>query len=78
MTRCKGCGKRIVWGKTDEGKNIPLDPSAPVYEVENVDEDRPGAEAGRVTRTKTAMVSHFKTCPNANEFSAGNKQQDLP
>lgn len=67
---CKGCGKTVVWvtAKLANGNDgqIPLYPAAPVYEVDPVN-------PGRAERTKTAMVSHFKTCPKANEFSGGGK-----
>lgn len=26
LPRCRSCGMRIVWGKSEEGKAIPLDP----------------------------------------------------
>lgn len=48
---------------TAEGKKIPLDPHAPVY---SAIEQRGRTE---VVRTHLAMVSHFATCPNANDFS---------
>ena len=72
-SKCKGCGKTIVWGETPDGKKIPLDPSAPVYALT-------GAFSGStqmrvVTRLSRdeAMVSHFKTCPKAEMFSGRNK-----
>jgi hypothetical protein len=69
-SRCKGCNKIVVWveiTKADGTKGrLPLDPSAPVYEVDPVN-----PTTGE--RTKTAMVSHFATCPKANDFSGGRK-----
>lgn len=69
MSACKGCGKEIVWGRTEDGKHIPLDPSAPVYHY-----DIDGT--GKITKTQRAqfMVSHFSTCPKANDFSGGRKR----
>lgn len=68
--KCRGCGKLVVWvqiTKADGNKGmIPLDPAAQVYEV-----DPANPTTGE--RTKTAMVSHFATCPDANSFS-GNKR----
>ena len=65
-TKCRGCGTPVVWitAKSADGTKdvkIPLDPRAPVYEVDPVNPTRG-------ERTKSAMVSHFKTCPKANQF----------
>ena len=68
---CKGCGKPIVRGVTADGKRIPLDPRAAVYQVLDY--------GGRVQATRTGllasaegvsqcMVTHFATCPKASEF----------
>ena len=68
MTLCKGCGKPIVWGIDSEtSKKIPLDPRPPIYAIsssETVDGCVP------VIRLKKdeAAVSHFATCPKANQF----------
>lgn len=73
MTRskCRGCGREIVWGQDAEGKRIPLDPRPPVYRVF----DPPNAgEPHLVARMPNAMVSHFITCPKAAEFSRGRRR----
>jgi hypothetical protein len=75
-TLCRGCGKPIVFvvvQKEDgeEGRAI-LDFRAPVYEVVTDGDDRT-----IVRRSKTAAVSHFATCPKANEFS-GSKKKAAP
>lgn len=69
--RCRGCGKLIVWAFCHEtGKNIPLDPSAPVYAVRGM------GEAGPVQafREERAMVNHFTLCSAADRFSSSRKQ----
>lgn len=79
MPKCK-CGKEIIWGLTEAGKPLPLDAKALVF-----------IPTGEVRQTKygptmvykidkDAKVSHFATCPNANEFSGKGKakQEDLP
>lgn len=69
MSACRGCGKDIVWGVTEEGKKIPLDPTPPVYQYAGDSvADKPSA-----IRHKNCMVSHFTTCPKANQFSGGKK-----
>lgn len=61
MAKCKGCGKEIVWGRTDDGKNIPLDPKPPVYYAIE------GKGDGMKVVRGGGMVSHFSTCPLANQ-----------
>lgn len=66
VSTCTGCGKEIIWivARSADGTKdvkIPLDPSAPVYEYDPVNPTRG-------ERTKTAAVSHFKTCPKASQF----------
>lgn len=70
MSDCKGCGKPIVWMKSEAGKNIPLDPKPPVYKI---DRDFSGAPICRLISDDSYMVSHFATCPKANMFSASNR-----
>lgn len=50
---CRTCGKEIVFLKTVNGKNIPVD--AETVEVGDTD-----FEPGR-------HVTHFRTCPHAAE-----------
>lgn len=67
---CTKCGAPLGFGKTIEGKSIPLDLRAPVYCVTG--EKNPG-EADGVVRTHLAYVSHFATCTHPDYFSARNK-----
>ena len=62
-TPCKGCGRPIVWAPVG-GKNIPLDPRAPVY-VAHSDGD------GGTTwlRETAALVDHAATCRARGESS---------
>jgi hypothetical protein len=61
--KCAGCSKAILWAVNEDGARIPLDPVAPVYEV----------DGQVVRRTRQALVSHFATCPKADQFSAGRR-----
>jgi hypothetical protein len=63
---CRGCQKKIIWITTPDGKRVPLDPVPAIYEVDPVN-----PTIGE--RTKSAMVSHFATCPNASDFSGKNR-----
>ncbi len=55
---CRGCGQEIIWLKTKNGKNIPVDP-------ETVSD--PEAEIF----DKDTMTTHFDTCPEAGKFRKG-------
>lgn len=66
---CRGCGKPIVWADDGHGGKLPLDPRPPVYAVAY-----DAAGNAQATRHVTAMVTHFATCPKANDFSASRKK----
>lgn len=58
----------MAWGLTVDGKRIPLDLVAPVYEL---------SDDGRASRTTRCYVSHFSTCPLASTFSKkGEKSKE--
>lgn len=69
MNRCKGCDAPIVWGRTSLGHAVPLDPKPPVYQL---------TESGALVRMTNAMVSHFATCPKANDFSGSRRKAVTP
>lgn len=71
MSLCRGCGKKIVWGVTLAGKKIPLDPTPPVYR--STEGQQINTDGVFIERASDAYVSHFATCPNANDFSGKNK-----
>ena len=67
--RCKGCDRMLTFVSTSEGKIIPLDRTAPVYEIVRDLE-------GRMVAVRTGDsfgVSHFATCAKANDFSGSKK-----
>lgn len=67
---CKGCGKKLMFIKGEGGKIVPLDLVAPVFEVTK---DMAGHEVAKRTASNF-YVSHFATCPKANEFNGGKKR----
>lgn len=71
MPTCKGCGKKIIFGQTESGKVVPLDPAPPVFEVWQKAPDG----TTFVKRNLSAFVSHFATCPRANDFSGSKKKK---
>jgi hypothetical protein len=67
---CKGCSKEILWGVDSKGTRIPLDTTPPTYVVVGNEKD------GTVKIVRSSgYVSHFATCPKANEFSNTHKEQ---
>lgn len=77
MSVCNGCGATLLWGETPEGTKIPLDPNAPVYALVGGGpfEGTNLLRCVRLAKDK-AMVSHFATCPKANEFSRSQKHAE--
>lgn len=68
MKHCKACNHSIYFVNDDLGTTQCLDATAPVW-VQIRDQ---GGEP-RVMRV-TGYVSHFSTCPQANEFSRNKKE----
>jgi len=52
---CKKCGVYIEWIKTENGKDMPVDPA----EVTIITQD------GKTVR---GFIPHWVTCPNADDF----------
>lgn len=64
---CRSCQRPIIWAKTVSGKNMPLDPK-PVLDgnvelLDNVAHVIAARDVGNTMR----FVSHFRTCPNADQ-----------
>lgn len=73
MSKCKSCGAEIVWHKTKNGKNIPLDRemkdgagnvwiSTSTADHVVVSDTCPGPK----DEFLGPYLSHFATCPNAS------------
>jgi hypothetical protein len=67
---CKGCGAKLYFVKDPAGKVHPLDAEAPVF---NITKDL--MDEFVAVRVDSAFVTHFKTCPKANDFSSSNKKK---
>ncbi len=80
QSKCRSCGKEIVWAKTQHGKAVPLDPKALVFSVMM---EKGEMLAISITGHKghagdTIMVSHFATCPDANKWSGHKPAEPQP
>ena len=64
MGKCRSCGAEVVWVKTRSGRSMPLDAVNPnagnVRIVDNV--AHVGADGSG------HYVSHFSTCPEADQW----------
>lgn len=70
-SKCKGCGKEITWAfNPSTGKKVPLDMSPPFYALVECPET--GNLLARQITRKDIGMSHFATCPKANDFSGKN------
>lgn len=70
---CRGCGKPVVFAKDPDGKWQVLDNVAPVWKQVGIKNGAP-----YVIREPKAMVSHFSTCPKADDFSGGRRSEPPP
>jgi len=61
IARCKSCGAEIIWIKTPQGKNHPVDAKPKKMWVH---EDHPVHYPWKLV---DAHESHFATCPNADQ-----------
>ena len=74
-SRCKSCGKEIIWIKMASGKNMPCDAGGILCREDVNGELTLVIKDGkmvRATRDKSGdmigYTSHFATCPNANRW----------
>jgi hypothetical protein len=70
--KCRACGKLLLFAVTDAGMRVPLDTVAPTFTVK-----LEGDCSLRAARSDT-FVSHFATCPAANEFGRKAKAKGAP
>lgn len=56
VPQCRSCGAFILWMKTKNGKNIPVDYATV-----------PADQGALVFDPDVGHISHFATCPNADK-----------
>jgi hypothetical protein len=70
---CRGCGRPIEWVQTDDGKKVPLDLAAPIYEGRDGALVRARLWPVEERRVMGPAVSHFATCAKAGDFGSGGR-----
>lgn len=76
-TKCRACGAEIAFIKTVKGKTMPVDAEGVCF-TPSIGPETFVTIDGRVVRgarrkngSEVGFVSHFATCPAANEFRKG-------
>lgn len=89
-TKCKSCGASIVWIKTQNGRSMPCDADPVNYQKNykgaslivtaegavirgDIVENDPSAPLQKIIDGQ-GYISHFATCPNANQHRKGGGQ----
>lgn len=69
VSLCRSCKAEVIWVRSPSGAWLILDakPIPHLYEVTD----------GKVRALRQVFVSHFTTCPQANEWSKG-KRTEVP
>lgn len=69
ISECKTCGREIVWMKTRNDKNIPVD--VPAEDDVRADRDNREEVLEASLFNRERMTTHFETCPDAKEHRHG-------
>ena len=85
MTKCKSCGAEIIWIKMESGKSMPCNAELVMYWEKRGGKEKivtPNGEviscelAGELnSATGLGYISHFSTCPNANQHRKRGQQE---
>lgn len=71
VSYCRSCRAKIIWMKTVNGKNIPVDaPQDNDVFIDALDRAAGRALEGDIFDSKK-HISHFATCPNSNQHRKG-------
>ena len=81
---CRSCGESIIWTTLPSGKKCPMDaepinlalvpsPSTPCYDLEwdnqGKDVEATKWDRAEILESTQFYISHFSTCPQAQEHS---------
>jgi hypothetical protein len=76
-SKCRSCGREIVWAETQHGAKVPLDPKALVFSVLEVGNKLIAVKPGGLHGERW-LVSHFATCKDANAWSGHKPGDPMP
>jgi hypothetical protein len=75
MPKCKSCGASILWLVTENGKKMPVNAKPVPYKEKDDGNLTLVTSKGRVVKgvldvssDEVGYISHFATCPQANEW----------
>lgn len=80
MSTCKSCGAKIIWIETVSGKKMPCDPGL-IDAVDLEEGDLLVLEDGETLKVRPGhtvgegYISHFSTCPDADEWRQQEKKK---
>ena len=75
VSTCRGCGAKIVFLKSQvTGAILPAQLVRSVYSFQLDLLAEPSLLMLDKPRGQITFISHFETCPNANDFSASNRR----
>lgn len=82
-SKCRSCGARILFLKTEKGHMMPVDPTLVRYARTEGGSEKVVTDDGKVVSCTTNIapeeaegvgyVSHFATCPNAHKHRKGKR-----
>lgn len=75
-SKCRSCGARVIWARTEAGKKMPVDATPVRHGNIVLAVEKHDAENDPLAITfseplddgNDRFVSHFATCPNAPEW----------
>ncbi len=72
MANCRGCGAEIKFIKLESGKFNPVDPELLSIQDNFINPDEmvvnKNGKTGRLKNLTEGYISHYSTCPNADDF----------
>ncbi len=68
--KCRDCGASVIWSKTVNGSNVPLNPLPIQVAMRILDSDDEG-----VVAVRTAHEIHLRTCTKKKHQVAGSDER---